>query len=138
MDIIQQIYKDIAKDFASEKSDNKTKEKKTKRNHMLFYICIFMLCTGYIIYTSKDKRERFTKIIANNRLMFILIMILFSSYYIFYTDLSIIKRDDNKQKFKVATKHALIALIIAIFSSLDLIIAPFFLAFILSYFMDIA
>tara|TARA_B110001452_G_C15210751_1_gene419971 strand:- start:612 stop:1037 length:426 start_codon:yes stop_codon:yes gene_type:complete len=138
MDIIQQIYKDISKDFANEKSDNKTDKKKTdSRKSMLFYICIFMLCTGYIIYTSKEKREKFTKLITNNRLMFFLIMILFSSYYIFYTDLSIIKQNDNKHKLKVAVKHALIALVIAIFSSLDLIIAPFFLAFILSYFMDI-
>ena len=48
------------------------------------------------------------------------------------------EKDLKKKRVKIATKHALIAYVIAIFAHIDsIILAPFLLVWIMSYFLDI-
>ena len=46
--------------------------------------------------------------------------------------------DHETEKLKKATKHGLIALLIAIMASLDLKIAPFWFVWLTSYYLDIS
>ena len=48
------------------------------------------------------------------------------------------EKDIKRKRLKIATKHALIGYVIAIFTQLDSIIfAPFLIIWIMSYFLDI-
>ena len=93
----------------------------------------FVLITGGIIYFRQEKRERFLKLISQKLFLLSLLSVCIFSYYILSSD------EDDKQmkRLKEATKTALIGSIIAILSYLELTIAPFWILFLFSYYLDI-
>ena len=65
-----------------------------------------------------------------------LVIIIFSSFVLLQQDDDDDQTNTDKQRMEAAVKHGLIAAMIAIFASLDLKLAPFWLIFITSYFLD--
>ena len=93
----------------------------------------FVSITGSIIYFRQKMRERFLKLISQKLFLLSLLSVCIFSYYILSSD------EDDKQmkRLKEATKTALIGFIIAILSYLELTIAPFWILFLFSYYLDI-
>ena len=93
----------------------------------------FVSITGGIIYFRQEMRERFLKLISQKLFLLSLLSVCIFSYYILSSD------EDDKQmkRLKEATKTALIGFIIAILSYLELTVAPFWILFLFSYYLDI-
>ena len=92
---------------------------------------VFLLITGGIIFLKK--RERFFKLISNKLFILSFMSVCIFSYYILSSD----EDTEQMKKLKEATKTALIGFIIAILSYLELTVAPFWILFIFSYYLDI-
>ena len=93
---------------------------------------LFGIFTVYHIY-KKDKLH-FQKLFLYNKefLVYALLIICFTIYVIGKEQ--VIEDEYKNYKLKESVKKAFIAFIIAYFASLDIIIAPFFLVFIFSFY----
>ena len=94
---------------------------------------IFSCITGVILMYSEEKRTRL-KELAKSR-SFLAAMILIVTFSIWTLNMS--GDSEEVEKIKKSTKQALLGLVIAIFAYLDLKAAPFFIIWIVSYYLDI-
>lgn len=100
-----------------------------------FYIFIIFLF-GFLLSLINKKNLKDEINFITNKYFIISFIIVFSfSYYVFYH----LKTDDlKKKKILLATKHALLSYIIAVFIRLDsVLVSPFIIVFLVSYFLDI-
>ena len=68
--------------------------------------------------------------------MNLVIVILFSTIILLQPDMDDDQTNTENQRLKMAVKHGIIAAMIAIFAALDLKLAPFWLIFMTSYYLD--
>jgi len=97
-------------------------------------ILIVALLTLRAGFLSKKSRNKFIELLGNGRWKVnILIVIGFIIYIVYET-----KNDESKdgRKVKEALKKAIVAFVIALLAELGLTIAPFWLVFVLVYYMD--
>ena len=93
----------------------------------------FVAMTAIIIFRDEEKRTLLMSLIRNKQFMITLLgIITFSTWQLNAKD------DDNPEtdRRKRATREAILGLIIAILAYLDLKAAPFFIIWIVSYYLD--
>ena len=93
----------------------------------------FVLITLFIIYKREDKRKKFIDMFKSKMFLLSTIISLAFSGYIY----SLSDKSEETAKLKKATEQALIAFLISIFAYLDLRVTPFWLVFIISYYLNI-
>lgn len=97
----------------------------------------FVIITLLVVIFRKEHYESAYKIFTNKFFLFnVAVIILFSSVVLLQPDDDDDQTDTNKQRLEMAVKHGLIAAMIAIFAALDLKLAPFWLIFLTSYYLD--
>lgn len=107
----------------------------TKKHAFFGSVLLYSIVTIFLIYSNKEKRAIFMNLIKNKQFLISLtIVCLFVGYTLNLND----DDDHETEKLKKATKHGLIALLIAIMASLDLKIAPFWFVWLTSYYLDIS
>lgn len=91
----------------------------------------FALITAGVIFFSPDKRKRLKQLFSQKLFLISLALIFGWSY------LTVNLPDDTEQhkKMREATKQAILGLIIAIMSYLELVIAPFWILWLVSYYL---
>ena len=119
-------------------------KKKIKSNEIIKFflaiISLIIITIGSIIINKNQ--EKAIKFITNKYFIISFIAIIILSYYVMFIlyedDKAGDEKDIKRKRLKIATKHALIGYVIAIFTQLDSIIfAPFLIIWIMSYFLDI-
>ena len=93
----------------------------------------FVAMTAVIIFRDEEKRTLLMSLLRNKQFMITLLgIIAFSTWQLNAKD------DDNPEtdRRKRATREAILGLIIAILAYLDLKAAPFFIIWIVSYYLD--
>ena len=97
----------------------------------------FMVITILIVIFRKEHYESAYKIFTNKFFLFnAAVIILFSSVVLLQPDVEDDQTNSAQQRLNMAVKHGLLAAMIAIFAALDLKLAPFWLIFITSYYLD--
>ena len=96
-------------------------------------ISIFLL-TLRAIYKSNKAIKSIKELISNRRWVTSFVTVISFIIYIIY----VTHNDDSKEseKLKTALKKAILALLIAIFAEIGLTIAPFWLVFVLAYYLE--
>ena len=97
-------------------------------------IIIYFIATMMIIYKNKEKRDIFLKLATDKNF---LLGLGFVVAFIIYT-LNLADDDEETERVKKATRAGFIALLIAIMAALDLKLAPFWLVWLTSYYLDIS
>ena len=97
-------------------------------------IILYFIATMFIIYKDKEKRDIFLKLVNDKNFI---LGLGFVVAFILYT-LNLADDDEETEKVKKATRAGLIALLIAIMAALDLKLAPFWLVWLTSYYLDIS
>lgn len=98
-----------------------------------FSVSLFMILTIKTIFDLKKHK----KILAIfNRQM--ILNLLFISFWVWgtFTYASKHKNDKNASTLQSATKKALVALVIAFFAKIELVLAPFWFVWVISYYLD--
>lgn len=118
-------------------------EKLTNNEIIKFVIAIISLIIITIgsVLINKNKKNALN-LLSNKYFIVSFVLIIIFSYYVMFVlyenDEEGDEKDLKKKRVKIATKHALIAYVIAIFTHIDsIILAPFLLIWIMSYFLDI-
>lgn len=106
-----------------------------EKNSMGFHISLilFMALTVKTIFDLKKDKEIIA--IFNRKMIVNLLIISFWAWGTF-TYASKHKDDKNAATLESATKKALVALVIAFFAKIDLILAPFWFVWVISYYLD--
>lgn len=100
----------------------------------LVSICIFSMITIGILVTQKEKKMKVINLLKNKPFLISLVVIIVWCYYWLYH----VKEDtEDAEKFKRATKQAILGFIIALLAHLELKVAPFWLIWITAYYLDI-
>ena len=110
---------------------------KNMTNSYGFYISIIM----FIAITLKaiinlNKLKEMTNFFKNSTTVIQLLIIAFWVFLVQNYTSRQEKNDKMSEKLKVATKRALIALLIAFFTKIDLVIAPFWLIWVIGYYLE--
>ena len=92
----------------------------------------FVGITGLIVFRDEERTSRLIKLFTNKLFLFSLTGIIVFCVY----QLNQISDDDETVRRKRATREAILGLIIAILAYLDLKAAPFFIIWIISYYLD--
>ena len=92
------------------------------------YICI----TGVIVFRSEERVKLLIKLLTNKVFMFTLVIIIAFSTW----QLNAHEDDEETERRKRATREAILGVLIAILAYLDLKAAPFFIIWIVSYYLD--
>jgi|MDTG01.1.fsa_nt_gb cytochrome bd-type quinol oxidase subunit 2 len=94
---------------------------------------VFLAVTVLIIVSDKEKVKLIMKMFQNQTFLVSLLIIVIYSFIVLTS-----KNNDEKSKnLKKATKQAILGFIIAIFAYLDMIIAPFWVIWLTSYYLDV-
>tara|TARA_Y100001968_G_C18799282_1_gene454834 strand:- start:9 stop:326 length:318 start_codon:yes stop_codon:yes gene_type:complete len=96
-------------------------------------ISIFLLTIRAIV-KSKKATESIKELFTNKRWVINFSMIIAFIIYIFYVTYN--NNSSESERLKTAIKKAIVALLIAIFAELGLTIAPFWLVFVLAYYLE--
>tara|TARA_Y100001980_G_C14545614_1_gene325282 strand:- start:1909 stop:2283 length:375 start_codon:yes stop_codon:yes gene_type:complete len=119
-------------------------EEKIKTNEIIkFFLAIFSLIIITIASIIINKNQKKALDFVTNKYFIIsFIVIIIFSYYVMFVlyenDEAVDENNLKKKRVKIATKHALIAYVIAIFTQIDsIILAPFLLIWMMSYFLHI-
>ena len=96
-------------------------------------ISIFLL-TIRAIFKSKKATQSIKELFTNKRWVTNLIVVISFIIYVIY--ITHYDNSDESERLKSALKKAIVALLIAIFAELGLTIAPFWLVFVLSYYLE--
>lgn len=119
-------------------------KEKIKANEIIkFLLAVFSLIIITIVSIIINKNQKHAlNFITNKYFLISFIGIIIFSYYVMFVlyedNEASNEKDLKKKRVKIATKHALIAYVIAIFTHIDsIILAPFLLIWIMSYFLDI-
>lgn len=92
----------------------------------------FVASTGVIVFRSEERKKLLIKLLTNKVFMFTLVIIIaFSTWQLNKTE-----DDEETERRKRATREAILGLIIAVLAYLDLKAAPFFIIWIVSYYLD--
>jgi len=93
---------------------------------------LFSLITILRIISDKETFKMLKKMLSSKFFLVSLIMIIVFSVY----SLSLKSEKDEKiENLQLAVKHAILGLLIAILAKIDLVIAPFWLIFLTSYYL---
>ena len=93
----------------------------------------FTMITAAIVYLHGGHRKRFLHLISNKLFVFSTFIVGLWSFYI----LTSTHHDDDFHKMQKATKTALIGFIIAVMGYLELVVAPFWILWLVSYYFNI-
>ena len=92
----------------------------------------FLAVTGVIVFRSEERKKLLIKLLTNKVFMVTLALIIaFSTWQLNSKD-----DDEETDRRKRATREAILGLIIAVLAYLDLKAAPFFIIWIVSYYLD--
>ena len=92
----------------------------------------FVASTGVIVFRSEERKKLLIKLLTNKVFMFTLVIIIaFSTWQLNATE-----DDEETDRRKRSTREAILGLIIAVLAYLDLKAAPFFIIWIVSYYLD--
>ena len=92
----------------------------------------FLAVTGVIVFRSEERKKLLIKLLTNKVFMVTLaVIIAFSTWQLNSKD-----DDEETDRRKRATREAILGLIIAVLAYLDLKAAPFFIIWIVSYYLD--
>lgn len=91
-----------------------------------------VLVTCFIIFNDKHKTKRFLELIKSPMFFINMLVVLLFSFYMLTTD------DNTKEgeRRKTATKQALLGLLIALLAYIEMKIAPFWLIWCASYYLN--
>ena len=92
----------------------------------------FVASTGVIVFRSEERKKLLIKLLTNKVFMFTLVIIIAFSTW----QLNALEDDEETERRKRATREAILGLIIAVLAYLDLKAAPFFIIWIVSYYLD--
>ena len=93
----------------------------------------FVIVTAFMIIKDKERFGKFFTLLKNKQFMITLLgIIAFSTWQLNANDDDYPETDRRKR----ATREAILGLIIAILAYLDLKLAPFFIIWIVSYYLD--
>ena len=92
----------------------------------------FIGITGLIVFRDEERKSRLIKLVTNKLFMISLTGIIVFCIY----QLNKESDDDETDRRKRATREAILGLIIAVLAYLDLKAAPFFIIWIVSYYLD--
>ena len=93
----------------------------------------FIIVTAFMIIKDKERFGKFFTLLKNKQFMITLLgIITFSAWQLNAND----DDDPETDRRKRATREAILGLIIAILAYLDLKLAPFFIIWIVSYYLD--
>ena len=101
--------------------------------NVVFPLVGFIAMTAVIIFRDEEKRKLLVSLTSNKQFVITLLgIITFSTWQLNAKD------EDNPEtdRRKRATREAILGLIIAILAYLDLKAAPFFIIWIVSYYLD--
>ena len=98
----------------------------------IFAFGSFILAISFILYKDNEKKKKVFELF-DNRFFIIsaLVAFLFSIYTLYFSD-----KDEESEKMKTATKHAIIAFLIGLLHHVDLKIGPFWFIWLASYYLD--
>ena len=99
----------------------------------IIYIVIFAIITSTIVLLKKDMRKKVTALASNKSFLLGCVPVIGFSWW----SLSLPNTSKETLRLKSATKQAIIGLLIAIFAHLDLKVAPFYLIWFVSYYLNI-
>ena len=102
-------------------------------SEFVFTIIIFLFIIGYTLFKDESKFKKLKDLISDNHFWISFAIVMIWSIYWFY-----ISKNEDLDKYKSATKQALIGLIIALFAHLELVIAPFWFVWITAFFLNIS
>ena len=92
----------------------------------------FIVVTAFMIIKDKERFVKFFTLLKNKQFMITLLGIITFSVW----QLNSKEDDSETDRRKRATREAILGLIIAILAYLDLKLAPFFIIWIVSYYLD--
>jgi len=93
----------------------------------------FIIVTAFMIIKDKERFGKFFTLLKNKQFMITLLgIITFSVWQLNAND----DDDPETDRRKRATREAILGLIIAVLAYLDLKLAPFFIIWIVSYYLD--
>lgn len=116
------------------KSQEKKAEKNIDYSHpFTISMAIFTAITGIILMYNEEKRAKLKELAKSRSFLAAMIMIVTFSIW----TLNMSGDNEEVEKIKRATKQALLGLVIAILAFLDLKAAPFFIIWMVSYYLDI-
>lgn len=92
----------------------------------------FIGITALIVFRDEEKKKLLIKLITNKLFMGSLVIIIAFSIY----QLRQPSGDDETERRKRATREAILGFVIAVLAYLDLKAAPFFIIWIVSYYLD--
>ena len=93
----------------------------------------FVIVTAFMIIKDKERFGKFFTLLKNKQFMITLLgIIAFSTWQLNAND----DDDPETDRRKRATREAILGLIIAVLAYLDLKLAPFFIIWIVSYYLD--
>ena len=115
-------------------SQEKKTEKTIHYSHpFTISMIVFSSITGLILLYNEEKRSKLIKLARSKSFLATLIMIVTFSIW----TLNMNGDSEEVEKIKRATKQGLLGLVIAILAYLDLKAAPFFIIWIVSYYLDV-
>ena len=104
------------------------------KSEFVFAIFIFLIIISYTLFRDESKFQKLKDLISDNYFWISFAMVVIWSIYWFY----ISKKHKYLDKYKTATKQAIIGLIIALFAHLELVIAPFWFVWITAFFLNVS
>ena len=110
------------------------KAKGGNSSSFIISIGLFSVITAIVLFTNEEKKKRLIELLTNKVFLLTTIgIIIFSTYML---NLPVEDNDEN-QKLHNATKQGLLGFIIAVLAYLDLKAAPFFIIWLVSYYLDV-
>jgi len=107
------------------------KNASTQRRFILPLVS-FIGITGLVVFRDEERATLLKKLITNKLFLVCMVcIIIFSVYQLKQTG-----EDSETDRRKRATREAILGLIVAILAYLDLKAAPFFIIWIVSYYLD--
>lgn len=109
-------------------------EKKEKQNISLGFLLsagLFSILTILRIVSDKETFKTMKELIGSKFFLISMLMVIVFSVY----SLSLKNENDEIENLQLAVKHAILGLLIAILAKIDLVIAPFWLIFLASYYL---
>ena len=109
-------------------------EKKEKENISLGFLLsagLFAIITILRIVSDKETFKMVKELLGSKFFLISMLMVIVFSVY----SLSLKSENDEIENLQLAVKHAILGLLIAILAKIDLVIAPFWLIFLASYYV---
>ena len=104
----------------------------TTQPDIIFPLVSFIGVTGFLILRDEERKSLVIRLFTNKLFLISLIGIIIFSWW----QLSSTGDDEESDRRKRATREAILGFIIAVLAYLDLKAAPFFIIWIVSYYLD--